>query len=517
MAGGFWNYALEDPEALAVVDPDGTEHSAGEVSARSHRMVHALRSLGLEVGDTVAAVLPNGINPVTVYLGALESGLYYVPINYRLSAPEVAYILSDSDAKAFISHERFADLAVAAADEAGIPADARFAVGNVPGFSDFEELLARQPADVPADRTAGAAMHYTSGTTGRPKGVKRKLTGLDADLAAELFTAFFGLFGIQPRDNNVHLCTSPNYHTAVTTFAGNALNSGHAVVFMDKWDPEQTLAKIERYRCTHTHMVPTQFNRMLQLPDDVKAKYDVSAMRWAIHAAAPCPVDVKRQMLDWWGPVIWEYYGATEGGGTTATPEDWVKYPGTVGSVWPISELKIVDDESGQESATGEPGIVWMRMGGQDFEYKGDRSKTDENHDADGFFTVGDVGYLNEDGFLFLCDRKSDMIIAGGVNIYPAEIEGEILAHPGVADVAVFGVPDNDMGEQIKAVVEVREGMTPDDELRASIMEHLSGRLAKFKWPRSIDFMDQLPREPTGKLLKRTLRDPYWADRQTAI
>jgi long-chain acyl-CoA synthetase len=517
MAGGFWNYALEDPDALAVVDPDGAEHSAGEVAERSYRMVHGLRSLGLEVGDTVAAVLPNGVNPVTVYLGALQSGLYYVPINYRLSAPEVAYILQDSDAKAFISHERFADLAVAAADTAGIPEGARFAIGAVPGFSDFDAFLAQQSSEVPADRTAGAAMHYTSGTTGRPKGVKRKLTGLDADLAAELFTAFFGLFGIQPRDNNVHLCTSPNYHTAVTTFAGNALNSGHAVVFMDKWDPEQTLAKIERYRCTHTHMVPTQFSRMLQLPNDVKTKYDVSSMRWAIHAAAPCPIDVKRKMLDWWGPVIWEYYGATEGGGTTATPEDWLKYPGTVGSVWPISELKVVSDETGAECAPGEPGIVWMRMGGQDFEYKGDRGKTDENHDADGYFTVGDVGYLNEDGYLFLCDRKSDMIIAGGVNIYPAEIEGEIQAHPDVADVAVFGVPDEDMGEQIKAVVEVQEGVTADDALRASIMEHLSGRLAKFKWPRTIDFMDELPREPTGKLLKRNLRDPYWADRTTAI
>jgi long-chain acyl-CoA synthetase len=517
MAGGFWYYAQEAPDALAVVDPDGTEHTAGEVAARSHRMVHGLRSLGLQTGDTVAAVLPNGINPVTVYLGALESGLYYVPINYRLSAPEVAYILKDSEAKAFVSHERFADLAVAAADEAGIPAGARFAVGDVPGFADFDAWLASQPADVPDDRTAGAAMHYTSGTTGRPKGVKRKLSGFDADVAAELFTAFFGLFGIQPRDNNVHLCTSPNYHTAVTTFAGNALNSGHAVVFMDKWDPEQTLAKIERYRCTHTHMVPTQFSRMLQLPEDVQAKYDVSSMRWAIHAAAPCPVDVKRKMLDWWGPVIWEYYGATEGGGTTATPEDWLKYPGTVGNVWPISELKIVDDETGSVCAPGEPGIVWMRMGAQDFEYKGDKAKTDENHDADGFFTVGDVGYLNEDGFLFLCDRKSDMIIAGGVNIYPAEIEGEIQAHPQVADVAVFGIPDDDMGEQIKAVVEVREGVVADDALRASIMEHLSGRLAKFKWPRTIDFVDELPREPTGKLLKRTLRDPYWADRQTAI
>ena len=299
----------------------------------------------------------------------------------------------------------------------------------MPGFRDVEAALAEQPDTLPDDRAAGAAMHYTSGTTGKPKGVKRKLNDFDPDVMAELFTGFFSLFGIPHREDQVHLCTSPNYHTAVTTFAGNALNSGHRVVFMDKWDPEETLAKIERYSVTHTHMVPTQFHRMLQLPDDVKSKYDVSSMRWAIHAAAPCPIDVKQKMLDWWGPVIWEYYGATEGGGTTATPEDWLKYPGTVGSPWAISELKITDDD-GTVVDAGVPGTVWMKMGGQDFEYKGDKSKTDENHDADGFFTVGDIGYLNEDGFLFLCDRKSDMIIAGGVNIYPAEIEGEILAHP---------------------------------------------------------------------------------------
>ena len=220
-----------------------------------------------------------------------------------------------------------------------------------PGFRDVEAALAEQPDTLPDDRAAGAAMHYTSGTTGKPKGVKRKLNDVDPDVMAELFTGFFSLFGIPHREDQVHLCTSPNYHTAVTTFAGNALNSGHRVVFMDKWDPAETLAKIERYSVTHTHMVPTQFHRMLQLPDDVKAKYDVSSMRWAIHAAAPCPIDVKQKMLDWWGPVIWEYYGATEGGGTTATPEDWLKYPGTVGSPWAISELKITDDDGSRVDA----------------------------------------------------------------------------------------------------------------------------------------------------------------------
>jgi long-chain acyl-CoA synthetase len=516
MPGGFWYYAQEDPAAVAVVDTDGTEISAGDLLADCNRVAHGLRSLGLAPGDTVAAILPNGRHPATVYLAALQIGLYYVPINYRLSPPEIAYILSDSDAKAFITHERFTDVVVPAADEAGIPADARFEVGSVAGFRSFDELVVGQPDTLPDDRLAGAAMHYTSGTTGRPKGVKRPLTGLDPDTSAELFAMFLLLFGIGPRDGHVHLSTSPNYHTAVTTFAGNALQAGHTVVYMDKWDPEQTLALIERHRCTHTHMVPTQFHRMLQLPDDVRAKYDVSSMTHAIHAAAPCPIDVKRKMIDWWGESIIEYYGATEGGGTLATAAQWLQFPGTVGTVWPNSTLKIVDDD-GKECDTGTPGTVWMKMATGDFEYKGDKSKTDDSHDADGFFTVGDVGYLNEEGYLFLCDRKSDMIIAGGVNIYPAEIEGELLAHPDVADAAVFGIPDDDMGEQIKAIVEPRAGVAPDDSLRDSIMEHLRGRLAKFKWPRTLDFMDELPREPTGKLLKRKLRDPYWADRETAI
>jgi long-chain acyl-CoA synthetase len=515
--GGFWNYAEEDPGYLAIVEPDGTEHTSGDVLSRANQIVHALRVLGMEKGDTVAAVLPNGAAPFQLYLGALQAGFYYVPINYRLSAPEIAYILEDCDAKVFVSHERFADTAAKAAEAASIPSGARLAIGEIDGFRSWYELLDAQPTTKPADRANGASMHYTSGTTGKPKGVKRPLNDIDPDTSAELFTFLLQLFGITPQGGHVHLSTSPNYHTAVTTFAGNSLHMGHTVVCMDKWDGEEALRLIEKYKCTHTHMVPTQFIRMLQLPDDVRAKYDPSSMKFAIHAAAPCPVDVKRKMLDWWGPTIWEYYAATEGGGTIAPPEEWIKYPGTVGRKWPTSELKITDDD-GNEMPTGEPGTVWMRMGaGRNFEYKGDEEKTNKSHDAEGYFTVGDVGYLNEDGYLFLCDRKSDMIIAGGVNIYPAEIEGCIHEHPDVADVAVFGIPDDDMGEQIKAVVQPMPGVAADDALRESVMAHVRERLGKYKWPRSIDFMDELPREPTGKLLKRTLRDPYWEGRDRAI
>jgi long-chain acyl-CoA synthetase len=508
-------YAQEEPGFVALVDPDGTEITSGELLARCNQVAHGLRSLGLATGDTVAVMLPNGHLPAEVYLAALQIGLYYVPINYRLAPAEVAYILRDSEAKAFVGHRRFADIVTKAAEEAGIPADARLGY-DVPGFTDADALWDAQPTDLPTDRTAGAAMHYTSGTTGNPKGVKRKLSGLDPDVSAELFALFFMIFGIPVKDGNVHLSTSPNYHTAVTTFAGNAIHAGHRVVYMDKWDAEETLRLIDTHGCTHTHMVPTQFSRMLALPDDVRKQYDVSSMRWAIHAAAPCPPDVKWAMLEWWGDCIWEYYAATEGGGTVAPPEEWKQHPGTVGRAWPNAELKIVDDD-GNACAVGEPGTVWMRMGSNDFEYKGDQRKTDESHDAEGYFTVGDVGFLDQDGYLFLCDRKSDMIIAGGVNIYPAEIENAITAHPKVADVAVFGVPDPDMGEQIKAVVQPEEGVAGDDALRSEIMTFIVDRLAKFKWPRSIDFVDELPREPTGKLLKRKLRDPYWEGRDRNI
>jgi len=524
MAGGFWVHATEDPSYLAVVDPDGTEYTAGELLARSNQLVHGLRSLGLQPGDAIAEVLPNGVAPVELFLAATQAGFYLTPINFHLTGPEIAYIIKDCEAKAVFVHPRYADVGTAALDELDFPKEARFSYGSgtsgegggdIPGFRPVEELLSGQPTTPPEDRRAGLTMHYTSGTTGQPKGVRRTLPDADVDVSAEMNSLFLMLFGIPPKDGNVHLVTSPNYHTAVTTFGGNALHAGHTLVFMDKWQPADTLEKIEQYGVTHTHMVPTQFHRMLALPDDARAKYDVSSMKWAIHAAAPCPVDVKRKMLDWWGPVIYEYYAATEGGGTLATPEQWLEHPGTVGTAWPISTLRIVDDDMNDVEA-GTPGTVYMKMDTAQFEYKGDKAKTEENR-LEGFFTVGDIGYLTDDGYLFLCDRKSDMIISGGVNIYPAEIEGEILTNPKVADAAVFGIPDDDWGEQIKAVIELAPGNVPSDALADELLEYLRPRLAKYKWPKTIDFSDALPREPTGKLLKRKLRDPYWEGRERAI
>jgi len=518
---GFWKLAEADPDRLAVVDPDGTEHTAGEVLARANRLVHGLRSLGLEHGDTVSTMLPNGASALEVYLAALQAGWYLTPINYHLSGPEIAYIVNDAGARAFITSPRYAEQATSALGEMELPDGSRFTVpdrpdgGTVDGYRPVAELVDGQPDSAPDNRIAGLTMHYTSGTTGRPKGVKRTLPDLDPNTNVELFSMILSLFGIQPGDGNVHLVTSPNYHTAVTMFGGSSLHYGHPLVMMDKWTPEGTLERIERYGVTTTHMVPTQFHRMLALPDEVRESYDVSSMRYAVHAAAPCPVDTKRKMLDWWGPVIYEYYGATEGGGTLATPEEWIEHPGTVGKPWPISEVVVLDDD-GRELPRGDIGTVYMKTMGADFEYKGDREKTDENR-FDDFFTVGDVGYMTDDDFLFLCDRKSDMIISGGVNIYPAEIEAEIHSHPGVGDVAVFGIPDADWGEQIKAVVEAAEGVEAGDELAASILEHVQGRLGKFKWPKSIDFIETMPRDPSGKLYKRKLRDPYWEGHEAKI
>ena len=294
---------------------------------------------------------------------------------------------------------------------------------------------------------------------------------------------------------------------------------GHTLVCMDSWDAEQSLALVERYRVTNTHMVPTHFKRMLSLPEEIRKRYDVSSMKWLIHAAAPCPVGIKRAMLDWWGPCVYEYYAATEGGGTIVTPEDWLARPGTVGIPWPVSEVMIADDD-GNECPPGTPGTVYMKMAIYDFAYKDDPEKTAASR-LRGFFTVGDIGYLDDDGYLFLCDRKSDMIISGGANIYPAEIEAEIEAeiimHPKVADVAVFGIPDDDWGEQIKAVVQPAEGVAAGEELAAEILASLDGRLARMKWPKSIDFADELPRDPSGKLLKRRLRAPYWDGHGTSI
>ncbi|MEU1024109.1 acyl-CoA synthetase [Streptomyces sp. NPDC005904] len=507
---GFWAQATADPGRTVLIAPDGERWTAGRLHGVANQLVRGLRAAGLERGDAFAVVLPNGVEFLTAYLAAAQAGFYLVPVNHHLVGPEIAWIVADSGAKVLIAHERYADAATAAADEAALPATHRYAVGDVPGFLSYRQLLDWRPESAPECRTLGWVMNYTSGTTGRPRGIRRPLSG---KLPEESYLGgFLGIFGIRPFDGNVHLVCSPLYHTAVLQFAGAALHIGHPLVVMDKWTPEEMLRLIDAHRCTHTHMVPTQFHRLLALPDATRAAYDVSSMRHAIHGAAPCPEHVKRAMIAWWGECVEEYYAASEGGGAFATAQDWLKKPGTVGKAWPISELAIFDDE-GNRLAPGELGTVYMKMSTGGFAYHKDESKTRKNRIGD-FFTVGDLGLLDEDGYLFLRDRKIDMIISGGVNIYPAEIESALLAHPAVADAAAFGIPHDEWGEEVKAVVEVAEGRAADDALAAEILAHCARRLAGYKRPKSVDFVATMPRDPNGKLYKRRLREPYWEGRE---
>jgi long-chain acyl-CoA synthetase len=503
---GLWGIAANFPDRAAVIEPDGTVVSYAELAATADRYGRGLHTLGLGTGDTFATLLPNSATALALYFAAIETGLYVVPVNWHQLAPEVGYILTDSEARVFVAAERFAAVAAEAADLAGIKA--RFAVGSIAGFEPLTALGDDGLTSRPEPRTHGAPMLYTSGTSGRPKGVRRPLTGLDPDVATGAqSTWFFGLFGLAPYDDHVHLCGSPLYHTAVLNFAAISIQLGHTVALMDRWDPEQALALIERHRVTHTHTVPTQFHRMLALPDEVRARYDTSSLRAVIHSAAPCPAEIKRRMIDWLGPVIVEYYAATEGGGTLISSAEWLRKPGSVGLPWLGSQVKVLDP-TGHEVAPGRQGLIYMKMGTSDFSYYKDEEKTRAAR-AGGLFTVGDIGYQDEDGYLFLCDRSSDMIISGGVNIYPQEVENVLALHPKVFDVAVIGVPDPEMGEQVKAVVQLRPGTTPSAELADEIIDYVRDRIAHYKAPRTVDFVDELPRTATGKLVKRTLKARY--------
>ncbi|WP_436796050.1 acyl-CoA synthetase [Actinospongicola halichondriae] len=512
---GFWRLAEADGSWTALIDTDESPVSAGQLVGRANQLANGLVALGLEPGDTVAAVLPNCREFLELYLAALQVGLIFTPINHHLVGPEIAYIVNDSEASVLVGHADFAAALEAASGELTLAPDRWFAIGDVAGYRPLDELTDGKPATAPPGRTAGMAMHYTSGTTGRPKGVRRAMAEMDPSDLGSLYAMFMMLFGVEPFDDNVHLTGSPLYHTAVLMWTANSLHLGHTVVLMEKWTPEDCLRLIDRHRVTTSHMVPTQFHRMLGLPEDVRARYDVSSTRCMVHAAAPCPPEVKKQMISWWGNSIMEYYAATEGGGTIITAEEWLEKEGSVGKAWAGAEIRIYDDE-GKRLGPNEVGTIYMGLTQADFEYKGDEGKTKKNriYEDDGaFFTVGDVGELDDDGYLFLRDRKIDMIISGGVNIYPSEIEGAFLSNPVVGDVAVFGIPNDDWGEEVKAVIEPAEGVVADEQYEADLRTWAEANLASYKRPRSYDFTDEMPRESTGKLFKRKLRDPYWEGR----
>ena len=518
MAESFYAWGREDPTRLALVDALGNQKTFGEMLARVNQISNALQSLGLHRGSAVAMLLANRSEWLEFTLAGLQSGLYVTPINFHLTAAEVAYILENSEAEAFLSDERFAETATAARDQAGIAADKAFALGTIAGFRDFTSWVDSFSSSEPSELSAGSAMLYTSGTTGRPKGVRRALPEGSPEESAAAAGLLALLFNMEA-GKGVHLAAGPLYHAAPGAFAQAALHLGHTVVLMDKWTPEGTMERIQEYQVTNTHFVPTMFHRLLKLPEEQRLSYDVSSLQQVVHAAAPTPPETKHKMMEWFGPVLYEYYAGTEGGGTFVGPGEWLEHPGTVGRPFPMAEVKILDDQ-GQEVAAGEVGEVYMglpNIGGlAGFEYYKDSEKTQKSYRG-GLFTLGDAGYVDEEGYLFLTDRKSDMIISGGVNIYPAEIEAVLVQHPAVRDVAVFGIPDDDWGEQIKAVIELSEGYAAEAALVDELLKFAEIQLARYKLPKSVDFSPELPRTLAGKLYKRRLRDPYWEGRNRRI
>lgn len=503
----FWQVADADPERVAFVTADRDEISYGEAADSVNMLSHGLRDAGLGKGDVVAVVLPNCPAFLECYLAATQSGFYFLPINFHLAAPEIAHIVADSDAKVCVVHAALGDVATEAVRAAGVDPGRCFVVdGTLEGFEPYGSLTAGQPTSRPQDRVAGQVMMYSSGTTGRPKGVRRPLPDGDPDEVASMTAQVTCKgFGIEP--DGVHLVCGPMYHAGPFLGAVNTLHSGHTVVLMDRFDAETSLALIEGHGVTSTQMVPTMFHRLLALPDDVRSRYDVSSLQSVLHTGAPCPVEVKRRMMEWWGPVLYETYGGTEAAATIAKPRRWLERPGTVGKAINGVSIKIFDDD-GEECPTGTPGDIYIASTFRPMaEYHKDPEKTASIRRGD-YVTLGDIGYLDEDGYLFLCDRKIDMIVSGGVNIYPAEVEAALLTHPAVRDAAVIGIPDEEWGEAVKAVVEPSDAATPSPQLAAELIDHCRERIAHFKCPRTIDFAE-LPRLPNGKLLKRRLREDY--------
>jgi long-chain acyl-CoA synthetase len=511
----FWVRAEADPDHVALIDPTGVRHSAGELLALSRRVGRGLRDLGMQPGDAVAAVLPNSHHYLALYLAVMENGFYLVPVNSHLVQSEVEYLMADSGVRVVVGDAGIATLVHGAAAAAGVPAHHVFTVGSDGATPDFADLAAGRSDAPPPVRRSGEIMYYTGGTTGKPKGIRRPLPGVDPDDTAVAFGNLLGLLGVVPRSDDVHLCGSPLYHTAVLAFTAAALHGGQRVVLLESWSPARMLETVAVHGVTNTHMVPTQFHRLLALPDTVRAGAEVGSLRYVIHGAAPCPKEVKARMLEWWGPIIYEYYGSTEGGGTVVDPKEWLEHPGTVGRPWPGADIRILDDDA-VPCPPSQPGTVYIKLGQSDFEYHGDQTKTAESR-REGYFTVGDIGYFDDDGYLFLCDRKADLVISGGVNIYPAEVEAVILGHGAVGDVAVFGIPHADLGESVHAVIEPAAGVAPDDALIAELRAFCADNLALFKTPRSWELIERLPRDPSGKLFKRTLREKYWHDQRRAI
>ncbi|WP_405146343.1 AMP-binding protein [Sphaerisporangium sp. NBC_01403] len=500
---GFYRIAEADPGRTAVIGADGSVTTYGELLGRVNQVSNGLRARGLGKGDVVAGVLPNGIDAVIMLLATGQIGLYYVPVNWHLTAAEIAYILGDCDAGIIVYGE-------IDGMPAGTVKEARASAGILEEatFAGHAALAEGQSPGAPENRSNGSVMWYTSGTTGFPKGVQRSLSTSTPEDTAPLTAWFAGeVCDLRPGDG-VHLVTSPIYHSSPCAHTMLALNLGHTIVITPRFDPVNILELVEKHRVTNAMMVPTMFHRMLRLPAEVKERYDVSSLRQVIHTGAACPVAVKKGIMEWWGPVLYEYYGSTES--TIAfyvKPHDWLARPGTVGRPAPTFEARILD-ESGAVLPPGEPGMVYVKSSLGSFQYRKDPGKTAASKRGE-WYAPGDIGYLDEDGYLFLCDRRTDLIISGGVNIYPAEIEAALLEHPIVADVAVIGVPDEEWGHKVVALVQPVPGARTGPELTAELLAHCEPRIARFKHPRVIEYRDELPRTPTGKLSRHRLREDY--------
>jgi long-chain acyl-CoA synthetase len=496
----------------ALVDERGST-SWSDLDERANRFIHAGRARGLGPGSTIAVMSGNRRELVEITVAATHAAWVIVPVNWHWVEDELVYVIEDSQADALVVEDAFLDVARGAAARLGAACPVRIVIGEAdPAFEPYEAVLASGATTEPPDQERGGPMFYTSGTTGFPKGVRSVLTASGGDIGMlELICGGFAdVLGL-PADG-VTLLEGPMYHSAQWVFAMFPLvGRGSAVVMRHRFDPAETLELIDRHGVTNVHLVPTQLLRMLKLPDPVRAAFDGSSLEVVHHGAAPCPPVVKRSMIEWWGPKVTEYYGGTEGGFLTMiTGAEWLERPGSIGRPLATIDLRVVDDE-GRECPPNAPGQIYFKsLMGSDFEYHNAPDKTAAAHSSDGYGTLGDIGFVDDDGFVFLSDRKIDMIISGGVNIYPAEIEGVLVTHAAVADAAVFGVPDDEFGEQVKAVVQLVDGAEPGDELAHELIEHVRQHLAGYKAPRSVEFADELPRTPTGKLLKRQLRNPYW-------
>ncbi|MGB3811372.1 MAG: AMP-binding protein [Parvibaculum sp.] len=493
------------PDGPAVISPTGNR-SFKELNARVNQLAHLFRAYGLKAGDGIAIICSNRTEFVEVYYASMRSGLRFTPINWHLTAHEAGYILDNCEAKLVFGDVICADVCAGAINDAPRLIWKLAIGGDIPGFESYEAAIAGQPDHDVSDPSLGNDMLYTSGTTGKPKGVfRRKRPGpSNTSIASNKLAAF-----VPGKD--LMLVPGPIYHSAgLHTNLHKAIINGIGAVIMPKWDPEEALKLIERHRITHAHMVPTMFHRLLNLPDEVRTKYDVSSLRWLIHGAAPCPVDLKKKMLDWLGPIIVEYYGSTEGVGVCIMPDQWLRKPGSVGCLREDNSIEIRNPD-GKVAAPGETGYVYFHLPEEvRFEYFKSPEKTTATFDGD-YYTVGDIGYVDEDGFLFLVGRDAETIISNGVNIYPQEIDDVLALHPAVLEACTVGIPDSIAGETVHSAINLKPGVTGNDELAEELIAFTRSHLAAFKCPRSVEFVrEALPRLQAGKILRNNVRAWYW-------